>query len=36
MVWLCYIITLFNVHNHITKIKNDVDAFMYCLIDPNM
>jgi hypothetical protein len=36
MGWLCYIITLFNVHNHIVKIQNDVDAFMYCLIDLNM
>jgi hypothetical protein len=36
MVWLCYIIRLFNVHNDIMKIQNDVDVFMYYLIDPNM
>jgi hypothetical protein len=36
MGWLCYVIKLFDVHNHIVKIKNDVDVFMYYLLDPNM
>jgi hypothetical protein len=36
MVWLCYIITLFNVHIHIVKIQNDVDVLMYYLIDLKM
>ncbi len=36
MVWLCYIIMLFNIHNHIVKIQTDVDVLMYYLIDPKM
>jgi hypothetical protein len=36
MVWPCYITTFFIVHKHIMKIQNDVDVFMYCLIDPKM
>jgi hypothetical protein len=36
MGWLCYVVTLFNVHNCIAQIQNDVDAFMYYFLDPNM
>ncbi len=36
MGWLCSIVMLFNVHNYIAEIQNDVDAFMYCLLDPEM
>ncbi len=36
MVWLCYIIMLFNLQNHIVKIQNDVDVLMFYLIDKKM